>query len=82
MLDIRSIEYGYQGVYYMCTNVFVNSLSFGYLYFEVLVNEDLCRVYRGRKVSVILKMLLSQKLRAFLHVSKLWICIVCCVADR
>jgi len=51
------------------------------LYFEVLVNEDLCRVYQGRKVSVILKMLLSQKLRAFMHVSKLWICIVCCVAD-
>jgi hypothetical protein len=52
-----------------------------YLYFEILVNEDLCRVYRGRKVSVILKMMLSQKLRAFMHVSKLWICIVCCVAD-
>jgi len=52
-----------------------------YLYFEVLVNEDLCRVYRSRKLSIILNILLSQKLRAFMHTSKLWICIVCCVAN-
>jgi len=30
MLDIKSIEYGYQGVYYMCTNIFINNCSFGY----------------------------------------------------
>lgn len=51
------------------------------LYFEVLGNEDLCRVYCSRKLSIILNILLSQKLRAFVHISKLWICIVCCVAN-
>jgi hypothetical protein len=51
-----------------------------YLCFEVLVNEDLSRVYCDRKVSVILQIPLSQKLRAFMHISKLWICIVCCMA--
>jgi len=52
-----------------------------YLYFEVLVNEDLCRVYRSRKLSIILNILLSRKLRAFMHISKMWIYIVCCMAN-